>query len=275
MLEPFVAPWFPTKLEDFNQIGKKILGSGDGIQETDHPGFNDPVYRKRRSEIAHAALKYDIVRDKKIPAIDYTKEETETWDFCYQRLKQLFKTHACEEFNWTVNEFIRHGIFQDRKVPQLDDISEFVKSKTSWRLTPVGGLLSQREFLNGLAFKVFHSTQYVRHAALPLYTPEPDIIHEIIGHGHLLATPTFIGSVLATFGAYWVLSLGLTWFTPFIIKGLGDTQGRGGLAEQGQAARGDAACPATGGALDHEGGGLPAGDEAHAAASARGVSAGG
>jgi len=31
----------------------------------------------------------------------------------------------------------------------------------------------------------------VRHPAQPLYTPEPDIIHEVIGHGHLLATPTF------------------------------------------------------------------------------------
>src|SRR5205807_2374487 len=28
-------------------------------------------------------------------------------------------------------------------------------------------------------------------SAVPLYTPEPDIIHEVIGNGHLLATPTF------------------------------------------------------------------------------------
>ena len=31
----------------------------------------------------------------------------------------------------------------------------------------------------------------MRHPGEPLYTPEPDIIHEVIGHGHLLATPTF------------------------------------------------------------------------------------
>lgn len=42
------VPWFPTKIEDFDFIGKRILGEGDGIQESDHPGFRDLVYRKRR-----------------------------------------------------------------------------------------------------------------------------------------------------------------------------------------------------------------------------------
>jgi MFS family permease len=45
----------------------------------------------------------------------------------------------------------------------------------------------------------------------------------------LLTSPTFIGCCAATFGAYWALSLGLTWFTPFIIKGLGFTQEQAGL----------------------------------------------
>jgi len=40
----------------------------------------------------------------------------------------------------------------------------------------------------------------------------------------LLTSRTFIGCCTATFGAYWALSLGLTWFTPFIIKGLGFSQ---------------------------------------------------
>jgi len=45
------VPWFPTKISDFDHIGKRILGEGDGIQETDHPGFRDPVYRERRDMI--------------------------------------------------------------------------------------------------------------------------------------------------------------------------------------------------------------------------------
>ena len=45
-----------------------------------------------------------------------------------------------------------------------------------------------------------------------------------IPYFQLLTSRTFIGCCAATFGAYWALSLGLTWFTPFIVKGLGFSQ---------------------------------------------------
>jgi predicted MFS family arabinose efflux permease len=58
--------------------------------------------------------------------------------------------------------------------------------------------------------------------------PAPGVIAERAPYAKLLLSPTFVGCCLATFGAYWALSLGLTWFTPFIIKGLGFTQQQAG-----------------------------------------------
>jgi MFS family permease len=50
-----------------------------------------------------------------------------------------------------------------------------------------------------------------------------------IPYARLLTSRTFVGCVAATFGAYWALSLGLTWFTPFIVKGLGFSQQQAGF----------------------------------------------
>src|SRR5215467_4137482 len=50
-----------------------------------------------------------------------------------------------------------------------------------------------------------------------------------IPYAQLLTSRTFVGCVASSFGAYWALSLGLTWFTPFIVNGLGFSQQQAGF----------------------------------------------
>lgn len=64
----------------------------------------------------------------------------------------------------------------------------------------------------------------------PLVPTATEAAHEArFSYAHLLTSPTFIGCCVATFGAYWALSLGLTWFTAFIVQALGFSQHAAGL----------------------------------------------
>lgn len=126
-----------------------------------------------------------------IARIEYTEEEIATWRAVYEKLTSLYPTHACKEHQFILPLLIQNCAYGPDNIPQLQDISDFMKKCTGFTLRPVMGLLSSRDFLNGLAFRVFHSTQYIRHASKPFYTPEPDVCHELLGHVPLFADPDF------------------------------------------------------------------------------------
>jgi phenylalanine-4-hydroxylase len=160
--------------------GKAVVHLGE-----EHPGFNDPAYRERRNEIATAATLWSP--GEPIPRIAYTEVENEIWRTVSRELRTKHAKYACREY---LRAKAALGLPEDR-VPQLDEVTARLQPLTGFEYHPAAGLVPLREFYGSLADRVFHSTQYVRHPSEPLYTPEPDIVHEVIGHGNMLASPQF------------------------------------------------------------------------------------
>jgi phenylalanine-4-hydroxylase len=163
-----------------DEDGKAVVHLGE-----EHPGFNDPAYRARRNEIATAATLWSP--GEPIPQIAYQEVENEIWRTVSRELRTKHERYACREF---LTAKAALGLPEDR-VPQLDEVTARLEPLTDFRYHPAAGLVPLRQFYGSLADRVFHSTQYVRHPSEPLYTPEPDIVHEVIGHGNMLASPRF------------------------------------------------------------------------------------
>lgn len=150
--------------------------------DPDHPGFRDHEYRARRNRIAEIALAYRP--GETIPDAPYTAEEHQGWRVVWSALQPAHQEHACAEYLAAV----RRLNFAPDHIPQLGEVSRKVEAISGFRLEPVAGLVAPRVFLESLANGVFLCTQYIRHHSTPLYTPEPDVVHEIVGHAATLAS---------------------------------------------------------------------------------------
>lgn len=182
------VPWFPRHVSELDQIADHTLDAGVSLT-ADHPGFSDSAYREQRARIDRYAAAYRY--GEPFPSIEYSEQESTTWRVVYEQLKPLHRAYACEAYLRIVRELESECGYGPDRIPQAETVSGFLSARTGFRLYPVAGLLASREFLAGLAFRVFFSTQYVRHHSLPLYTPEPDVCHELIGHAPMFADPAF------------------------------------------------------------------------------------
>ncbi len=170
----------------FEKLENVLASEGEIVRlNPDHPGFRDPVYRARRNEIARFALSYR--EGDPLPRVDYTPEEQAVWRTTWQRLGPLHGTHACREWR----EGSRALSLDRTTVPQLADVNVRLAA-SGFRMLPVAGLISGRGFLSAMAEGVFLATQYMRHHTVPFYTPEPDVIHELVGHSAGLFHPDIV-----------------------------------------------------------------------------------
>ena len=161
------------KFEQINQL------------DLDHPGASDTLYRRRRDYIASLAKKFR--ETGKITDVEYGEEEQNIWRLVATRLEELQARRASAFYLEAKKKL---GISTER-IPQLSEMNRRLKHLTNFRLAPIEGLVETRAFLSWLSYRTMLCTQYIRHASRPEYTPEPDIVHEAIGHIPNFTNPDF------------------------------------------------------------------------------------
>uniref|UniRef100_A0A4X2M4U6 Biopterin-dependent aromatic amino acid hydroxylase family profile domain-containing protein n=1 Tax=Vombatus ursinus TaxID=29139 RepID=A0A4X2M4U6_VOMUR len=201
------VPWFPKKTGDFDKCHHLITRFDPNLNH-DHPVSQTP----------HLKCALSLFGDL-LPRVEYTSQEVSTWKEIYRKLRTLYPTYACKEYLDAFHQLEEYCGYAEDHIPQLQEVSRFLKERTGFQLRPAAGLLSTRDFLASLAFRVFQSTQYIRHSSSPMHSPEPDCCHELLGHIPMLTISFYFFCPLQDIG---LASLGscdtdieklLYWFT--------------------------------------------------------------
>jgi phenylalanine-4-hydroxylase len=145
--------------------------------EPGHPGLGDEGYIQRRKELFALCRKHRL-ENLGPPLIDYNAEETRIWREVSPKLDELHLRYACQIY---LNAKRELAITRD-EIPQLRHLSDRVWRETNVYLVPAEGALPYRTFYEYIAQRGFPVTQFIRHGSHPEFTPEPDMIHDCLGH---------------------------------------------------------------------------------------------
>jgi phenylalanine-4-hydroxylase len=145
--------------------------------EPGHPGLGDEGYIERRRYLFHLCRKHRL-ENLGPPLVEYTPEETRIWREVSPKLDELHRKHACAMYLRAKRDL---AITQDQ-IPQLRHLSERLRRETNMHLVPAEGALPYRTFYEYIGKRGFPVTQFIRHGSHPEFTPEPDMIHDCLGH---------------------------------------------------------------------------------------------
>jgi len=147
------------------------------ILDPGHPGENDSAYIERRKELFALCRKHRLDRLGP-PLIAYNAEETRIWRDVSTKLDALHRKYAWAMYLKAKDDL---AITQE-EIPQLRTISARLERETNMHLVPAEGALPYRTFYEYIAERGFPVTQFIRHGSHPEFTPEPDMIHDCLGH---------------------------------------------------------------------------------------------
>ncbi len=119
--------------------------------------------------------------------IDWSTEENQIWHDLITRQLSCIKGTACDEY---IAGLEKLNLPTDR-IPQLEEVSEVLRSTTGWQCEPVPALIGFGEFFRLLSEKKFPVATFIRSREEFDYLQEPDIFHEIFGHCPLLTNSSF------------------------------------------------------------------------------------
>ena len=167
--------------------------------EPGHPGEGDLGYIQRRKELFALCRKHRL-EGLGPPLIDYNAEETRIWREVSPKLDELHQKHASQLYLKAKRELA----ITREEIPQLRHLSGRLQRETNMHLVPAEGALPYRTFYEYIAQRGFPVTQFIRHGSHPEFTPEPDMIHDCLGHVPPLMNQdyaellTLIGKAVAT-----------------------------------------------------------------------------
>jgi phenylalanine-4-hydroxylase len=145
--------------------------------EPGHPGLGDEAYVRRREDL-FARCRVHRLQQLGPPLVEYTDEETRVWREVTPALDALHRAHACASYLQAKDAL---GI-STTDIPQLRTLSDRLERATRMHLVPAEGPLAYRTFYGYVATRGFPVTQFIRHGSRPEFTPEPDMIHDCVGH---------------------------------------------------------------------------------------------
>jgi phenylalanine-4-hydroxylase len=145
--------------------------------EPGHPGLGDEAYVQRRKELFALCRQHRLDRLGP-PLIAYTPEETRIWREVSPRLDELHVKYASRIYLQAKRTL---GI-SETEIPQLRTLSQRLEKETRMHLVPAEGPLPYRVFYTYIGERGFPVTQFIRHGSHPEFTPEPDMIHDCLGH---------------------------------------------------------------------------------------------